>query len=171
MSDRAATAKAKIKCTDSLGNVAYLQNGSGSFRCVLASGMPASLFYAVGNCDEVEFAQRLADAVDDPDRLLRIVKSVAHGRKVEMLSYTAAPKKATTASELMKAVALSVPDDVVYASGDGTTYTGREMAKEIDAESKVAAKFTKELLTSGIQAMQSRAEQSLEQLPAPGMGR
>lgn len=169
MSDRAATAKAKIRCTDDLGNVAYIHNDPGYFRCTLANGTPASMFYAVGNCDEVLLKQRLADALDDPERLLRVVQNAARGRKVEMVSYKAAPKAATTAKEMLKAVALSAPDAVVYADSDGTTYTGEEMAYEIEAESPTAALFAKDLLTSGLQAMQSRAELTVERLPAPGM--
>lgn len=169
MSDRAATAKAKIRCTDQLGNVAYIHNDAGFFRCVLANGTPASMFYAVGNCDEVDLKQRLTDALDEPERLLRIVQNAARGSKVEMVSYKAAPKAATTAKEMLRSVALSDPDAVVYAEEDGTTYTGEEMASEIEAESPTAARFAKELLTLGLQAMQSRAELAVERLPAPGM--
>ncbi len=169
MSDRTAAAKAKIKCTDHLGNVAYIHNDPGYFRCVLANGTPASMFYAVGNCDEVELKQRLADALDEPERLLRIVQNAARGSKVEMVSYKAAPKVATTAKEMLRAVALSASKAVVYADADGTTYTGEEMASEIDAESPTAARFAKDLLTSGLQAMQSRAELGVEQLLVPGM--
>lgn len=69
----------RLKITDDLGNVSYIHN-SGGWRCTLANGIPASFFYAVGNCDETALRFGLEDAKDDEERLL-IVSSVAGPRR------------------------------------------------------------------------------------------
>lgn len=62
--------QARIRCTDRLGNVAYVRHTPvRGWACTLANGIPASLFYASVSGDEMACKFALEDAVTDFDAL------------------------------------------------------------------------------------------------------
>jgi hypothetical protein len=76
----------RFKCTDQLGNVAYIHhNNARGWCCTLANGIPASMFYAVGNCDEMGLKFKLEDAGDDKERLSLIKSAASPQTRVEMV--------------------------------------------------------------------------------------
>lgn len=66
----------RFKCTDRLGNVAYVYQHGNVWRCTLANGTPAAFSYAVGPCDEMGLKFALEDAISDQHRL-SILKQAA----------------------------------------------------------------------------------------------
>jgi len=60
---------ARVRCTDTLGNVAYVYHKQGYWRCTLANGIPASLSYAGVSRDETGLKFKLDDCETAADVL------------------------------------------------------------------------------------------------------
>jgi hypothetical protein len=103
----------RIRCTDRHGNVAYIHHTNHGWGCTLANGMAASMFYAVGPTDEMKLIFMLEDATSDEQRL-RIVRSVATGRKVELVETGfdhAAEDEGMDLAEMAKGLILDIAED------------------------------------------------------------
>jgi hypothetical protein len=78
--------EAMIKCTDVLGNIAFIHTDDGKhWRCTLNNGIPAGFSYAIGASNEMELKARLRRVTTPTDALLT-VKEFAYSRyKVELV--------------------------------------------------------------------------------------
>lgn len=76
----------RIRCTDQLGNIAYIIKDGRRVTCVLSNGIPASLTFAVGHIkDEMGLKFNIADA-RTPEEALRVVRDTAgHVYRVELV--------------------------------------------------------------------------------------
>ncbi|MCO5145397.1 MAG: hypothetical protein M9895_04355 [Aquamicrobium sp.] len=76
----------RIRCTDQLGNIAYIIKEGGQVSCVLANGIPAALSYGVGHVkDEMSLKFSIADA-NTPEQALQAVRAAAgSSRKAELI--------------------------------------------------------------------------------------
>jgi hypothetical protein len=78
--------EAMIKCTDALGNIAFIHTDDGkNWRCTLNNGMSAAFSYAIGSSKEMELKARLR-RVTSPTEALITVKEFAYTTyKVELV--------------------------------------------------------------------------------------
>jgi hypothetical protein len=74
----------RIKCTDKHGNVAYVHNGGGSWRCTLANGIPAAFSYAGVRSDEMACQFDLEDCSTPEEALAVVQKHGSHTYKYEV---------------------------------------------------------------------------------------
>lgn len=65
----------RIRCTDDLGNIAYVyQTKEGNWSCVLSSGTPATFWYAGVSGDEMQCRFALEDSTSPEEALAAIRK-------------------------------------------------------------------------------------------------